>query len=152
MCPASPVWAQGREIENVKTGSGLVTRGCSLFCRVRDISQMSPKLKGTITLTALCFLNIYLFGCAGSQLQYVGSQIFIAICGIQFPGQGLNRDLLKWWDCCLSRWTTREVPALCFDFGLAEQSSGAYFYLNKEHFFLSTVENIVLSPLIHFLI
>lgn len=39
------------------------------------------------------FLNlfVYLFGCAWSCLQHMGSAVFVVAYGIKFPGQGLNR-------------------------------------------------------------
>ena len=40
------------------------------------------------------YFPIYLFDCAGSPLQQVGS--LVVACGIQFPDQGLNRGPLHW--------------------------------------------------------
>ena len=55
-------------------------------------------------------LNIYLFGCAGSQLQHTGVLILTVACEIWFPEQGLNLGPLHWGAMSLNHWTTREVP------------------------------------------
>ena len=55
-------------------------------------------------------LNIYLFGCAGSQWQHTGSLIFTVACEVWFPEQGLNLGPLHWGATSLNHWATREVP------------------------------------------
>lgn len=66
-----------------------------------------------------CFLFVistvfkYLFGCARSQLWYVGSsvvacELLVAACRIQLPNQGLVRESKS-----PNHWTTREVPLCC---------------------------------------
>lgn len=39
---------------------------------------------------------VYLHGCAGPQLQHVGSSVFIAACGILFPKLGSDPGPLHW--------------------------------------------------------
>ena len=72
---------------------------------------------GFFLIVVLIFLFIYLFGCAESQQQHVGSLVFIAAfriflaaaCGTQFkprcPAVGARS---------VGHWTTREAPRLCF--------------------------------------
>ena len=69
-------------------------------------------------------LIIYLVGCAGSQLQHMGSLIFVwhtgslvkackliaAACGIQFPRPGIETRAPAQGAHSLSHWTAREVP------------------------------------------
>ena len=52
---------------------------------------MPASAKWSIIIT---FVNIYLFGCAGSWLQHVGS-LFTA-CAIYFPDQGESPGSLHW--------------------------------------------------------
>ena len=66
----------------------------------------------------LNFTYFFLFGCAGSHLQDVGSlvvacELLASECGIQFPEQGLNLDSLHWeYGVSGTRWITREVPGI----------------------------------------
>ena len=74
-------------------------------------------LKTTELCTLLLFKK-YLFGCVGSELQYVASSLFVAVCELLVVACGsssLNKTeprppVLGMWS--LSHWTTREVPEL----------------------------------------
>ena len=75
----------------------------------------------SVYLGYVFILNIYLLGCAGSQLLHTRSFIFItarelsvAACGIQFPDQGLNPRPLAQGAWSLILWTTREVAGIYF--------------------------------------
>ena len=71
------------------------------------IEPVSPALAGRLLTTEPQGSLLYLFVCAGSQLQHSESLIFVAACrhlfffffaayGIQFPDQGLNSGPLHW--------------------------------------------------------
>ena len=98
------------------------------------------------------FFNIYLFGCAGSQLWYAGSVscgMWTLSCGM-WESSSLTRDQTQT-PCVgsvgmqgLSHWTTREVPGW-YSLWLTNQYTG-FVYLSVSVYIKSLVpENISLT-------
>ena len=62
---------------------------------VLPVKTQVRALKHSFVTISIIFLNVYLFGCAGSSLRHVGSlvaayHLLLVACGIWFPDQEMN--------------------------------------------------------------
>ena len=70
-----------------------------LSCKTKDDTGKLLDLVKQFFKPIILFFKIffiYSFGSAGSQLQHMGSSVFVEACRIQFPVQGSNPGSLYW--------------------------------------------------------